>query len=78
MHFDAISYGAPALRSLIDQVGEDRIMFGTDNPFFPPAEGDVNVKWPSAVKVLDTIEELKSASLQLKIMSQNAERILGV
>ena len=25
-----------SLQSLIDQVGADRIMFGTDNPFFPP------------------------------------------
>jgi len=30
------------LQSLIDQVGADRIMFGTDNPFFPPLHHSSN------------------------------------
>jgi len=34
-------------------VGEDRIVFGTDNPFFPPlGASDVTVaEWPSTKKV---------------------------
>ncbi len=36
MYFDAISYQAPTLSLLISLVGADRILFGTDHPFFPP------------------------------------------
>jgi aminocarboxymuconate-semialdehyde decarboxylase len=36
LYYDAIAYHPPALQCLIDLVGVDRIMFGTDHPFFPP------------------------------------------
>jgi predicted TIM-barrel fold metal-dependent hydrolase len=36
MYFDAIAYQAPTLELLIRLVGAERIMFGTDHPFFPP------------------------------------------
>ena len=36
MYFDAISYSTETLRLLISLVGSDRLMFGTDHPFFPP------------------------------------------
>jgi predicted TIM-barrel fold metal-dependent hydrolase len=36
LHFDAIGYQLPTLKALIDLVGVDRVMFGTDHPFFPP------------------------------------------
>jgi predicted TIM-barrel fold metal-dependent hydrolase len=80
MYFDAISYGAPALQSLIAQVGEDRIMFGTDNPFFPPvgASDVTTAMWPSAVKVLTTIDELNSPALTQKILFGNAKTALNL
>jgi aminocarboxymuconate-semialdehyde decarboxylase len=34
--YDAITYQAPALRMLMEIAGRERIMFGTDAPFFPP------------------------------------------
>lgn len=78
MYFDAISYGVPALESLIAQVGEDRIMFGTDNPFFPPVGVSevTTAMWPSAVKVLSTIDGLGSESARDKILRGNAKSIL--
>jgi predicted TIM-barrel fold metal-dependent hydrolase len=36
LYFDAIGYKAPTLALLIALVGVDRVMFGTDHPFFPP------------------------------------------
>ena len=36
MYYDAISYQVPTLELLIALVGADRLMFGTDHPFFPP------------------------------------------
>jgi predicted TIM-barrel fold metal-dependent hydrolase len=37
MYFDAIAYQVPTLQLLIRLVGAERIMFGTDHPFFPPS-----------------------------------------
>lgn len=81
MYFDAVSYSTPALHSLIEQVGDDRIMFGTDNPFFPPlGVEDVSVAtWPSTKKVYTTIDALAGAeNIKSKILTDNAVRILGL
>jgi predicted TIM-barrel fold metal-dependent hydrolase len=80
MYFDAISYSPAAMNHLIDLVGEDRIMFGTDNPFFPPpgvAPKDIfNVEWPSTSKVWKTIDTL-SPSKREKLVRKNAMGFLG-
>lgn len=36
MYYDGISYHYPTLDCAAQMVGSDRIMFGTDHPFFPP------------------------------------------
>lgn len=36
-YYDAIAYDTPALQCLLAFVGSDRVVFGTDNPFFPPS-----------------------------------------
>lgn len=81
MYFDAIAYHTPALQSLISLVGEDCIMFGTDNPFFPPpGEADVTkpgLEWPSTKKVYTTMQPLP-IPLQEKIISGNAKRIFNI
>lgn len=83
LYFDAISYSTPALQSLISVVGTDRVMFGTDNPFFPP----LNVKpdeiatssalWPSTTKVFEVVNEFGPETSE-KILYKNAKKILGV
>jgi len=82
MYFDAIAYSKPALAALVDTVGGDRIMFGTDNPFFPPPgeeEKDVNGQlWPSTMKVFQTIEQFKDQKLSDQILFRNAQSILGI
>lgn len=81
MYFDAISYSAPALQCLISTVGDERIMFGTDNPFFPPpnvAEDKIatsNEFWPSTVKVFDVVNKFGPSS-EDKILRGNAVKIL--
>lgn len=82
-YFDAISYGSPALDSLISLVGHERIMFGTDNPFFAPlavdhsklAESDT--QWPSTVKVRNVVSGLGEDTAK-KILSENASKILNL
>ena len=78
MYFDAVSYSTPSLQSLITQVGADRIMFGTDNPFFPPlGVADVSTAtWPSTVEVYRTIDGLGNKEITSKILTDNATRIL--
>ena len=53
LYYDNVSYSKPALDNLMAFVDEEKIMFGTDNPFFPPlGEKDIfTAKWPSTVKV---------------------------
>jgi predicted TIM-barrel fold metal-dependent hydrolase len=81
MYFDAISYSTPAMEHLIKIVGDDRIMFGTDNPFFPPsgvpADKVCEHEWPSTTKVWTTLDELGGNS-RSKIVRDNAIRIFGV
>ena len=80
MYFDAISYSPAALNHLVELVGEDRIMFGTDNPFFPPPGVDsskvIDVEWPSTTKVWKTLDTLPSARRE-KIVRGNAISLLG-
>ena len=82
-YFDAISYGSASLDCLISLVGHDRIMFGTDNPFFAPlavphdqlAESDVS--WPSTTKVREVVVGLGEDEAKC-VLSNNATRILGL
>lgn len=76
-YFDAISYDPTILQSLINLVGPDRIMFGTDNPFFPPLHaGDINTAtWPSTVKVQQSIGSLANVAHRDQISFGNAAKL---
>ena len=38
IYLDAVVYGEAGLRAAVQASGADRLMFGTDHPFFPPLE----------------------------------------
>ena len=82
MYFDAISYNSIALQGLVNLVGSDRIMFGTDNPFFPPvgvaADKVTSASWPSTLKVQQCISELSDKHQQKHIQFENAQRLFGL
>lgn len=80
MYFDAIAYNTSALNFLIELVGTDRIMFGTDNPFFPPlgAVDVVECEWPSTTKVYSTIDKLSDDAAKRKIFKHNAKNLLHI
>lgn len=46
IYLDAVVYSEVGLKAAIQASGEDRVMFGTDHPFFPPLEGE-GEKWAS-------------------------------
>lgn len=36
VYLDAVSYSATGVRAAVEVVGRERVLFGTDHPFFPP------------------------------------------
>jgi len=68
-YYDCIVYEESALRYLIDTVGVDRVVFGTDWPY------DMALDWP-----VSWILEMKSLTPEEKdaILWRNLERLIGV
>jgi predicted TIM-barrel fold metal-dependent hydrolase len=80
MYFDAISYSVPTLELLISLVGVDRLMFGTDHPFFPPAVPNAELEsteWHSPVAHRPVLAALGEAA-GTAILRGNARRIFGL
>ena len=69
MHYDCITWGEPQLRFLVDQVGADRVVLGSD---WPADMGpDSPAQWVTAMgSITDAEREL--------IFHANLERLLGV
>jgi aminocarboxymuconate-semialdehyde decarboxylase len=66
-YYDCIVYTEPALRYLIDTVGADRVVFGTDWPY------DMALDWP--VSWILAMESLTQAEKEA-ILWRNLERLL--
>ena len=68
-YYDCIVYTEPALRFLIDTVGVDRVVFGTDWPY------DMALDWPVA-----WIQGMASLTPEEKeaILWKNLEQLLGI
>jgi aminocarboxymuconate-semialdehyde decarboxylase len=68
-YYDCIVYTEAALRFLIDTVGADRVLFGTDWPY------DMALDWP-----VSWILGMQSLSQDEKeaILGKNLERLLGL
>ena len=67
--YDCLTHSEPALRMLIDSVGIEKVLFGTDWPF------DMQIDWPvSWVLGLESLtQEEKEA-----ILYKNVEQLLGI
>ena len=61
-YFDGITFEKNALINAISLVGDNKIMFGTDNPFFPPINYDAKTNndliWTSTEKNQQIINDL--------------------
>ncbi|PNS18210.1 2-amino-3-carboxymuconate-6-semialdehyde decarboxylase [Sphaceloma murrayae] len=78
IYLDAVIYADVGLKAAIEASGSDRLLFGTDHPFFPPLDEKDNGEWLS-VKL--NSEAVKSAlgddeAQQKAIMGGNAVDIL--
>ena len=68
-YYDCIVYTEPALRYLIDAVGVDRVVFGTDWPY------DMALDWPVAwILGMTSLSQAEKEA----ILSKNLERLLGI
>ena len=68
-YYDCLTHSEEALRYLIDSVGIDRVVFGTDWPF------DMATDWP-----VSWILSLESLTMEEKeaILHKNLEKLLGI
>ena len=68
-YYDCLTHSEPALRYLIDSVGIDRVVFGTDWPF------DMAIDWPVAwVLGLESLTQDEKEAILFK----NVEKLLGI
>ncbi|KAF2462047.1 uracil-5-carboxylate decarboxylase [Lineolata rhizophorae] len=77
IYLDAVIYSEVGLQSALAASGSDRLMFGTDHPFFPPLEAG-ETEWLSVKTNYSAIktafgEDRKSADA---VLGDNAVRIL--
>jgi aminocarboxymuconate-semialdehyde decarboxylase len=80
LYYDAILYHRPALDCLIGLVGIDRIMFGTDHPFFAPdlpAPRLDQGPWPVPAVNIPMVASLDKAAAAA-VFQGNARRILDL
>lgn len=77
IYLDAVIYSDVGVKAAIDASGADRLMFGTDHPFFPPLEGE-GQEWLSVTSNNNAVRAAMGSDVQgvKDIMGGNAVRIL--
>ncbi|BFZ60296.1 hypothetical protein YB2330_001332 [Saitoella coloradoensis] len=78
MYYDAVVYHDVGLKATAELVGEERVMFGTDHPFFPPLEGKEGEKWMSVTTNSAAVQAVLGEEAGEGVMGGNAVRILGL
>ncbi|KAM0815782.1 putative Amidohydrolase-related domain-containing protein [Seiridium cardinale] len=79
---DGIVYDKIPLKMAVEAGGADRVMFGTDHPFFPPPTGPSggDEMWPSMWSNEKAVSEGfgKDSEVYRKVMGENAIRVLSL
>ncbi|KAF2201009.1 uracil-5-carboxylate decarboxylase [Delitschia confertaspora ATCC 74209] len=78
IYLDAVVYSEVGLKAAIDASGADRLLFGTDHPFFPPLEEDAK-EWHSVTTNYAAISKAFEGAIQGSaedVLGNNAVRIL--
>jgi predicted TIM-barrel fold metal-dependent hydrolase len=80
IYLDAVIYGEAGLKAAIEAGGEDRVMFGTDHPFFPPLGGEEGGKWLSVESNRAAVNGVfgDDGEAVKKVLGGNAMRVLGL
>ncbi|KAL4802228.1 hypothetical protein BDV18DRAFT_147089 [Aspergillus unguis] len=79
IYLDAVVYGKPGLEAAIAASGSDRLLFGTDHPFFPPLDS-TGGDWPSVTTNYKAINATfdESSGTVADVLGGNAARILNL
>lgn len=77
IYLDAVVYSQLGLKAAIEASGRDRLMFGTDHPFFPPL-GEDEEEWLSVTSNMKAIEKAMKGDGEAaeEILGGNAVRVL--
>ncbi|PHH79107.1 hypothetical protein CDD80_5573 [Ophiocordyceps camponoti-rufipedis] len=78
VYLDAVIYSDVGLTAAISATGSDRLLFGTDHPFFPPLKTSKEGEWESVSLNVDAVARaVGEGTVEAKaIMGENAIRIL--
>jgi predicted TIM-barrel fold metal-dependent hydrolase len=78
VYLDAVIYSDVGLKAALDASGADRLMFGTDHPFFPPLTSDEQGEWESVGLNADAVNKaLGEGSPEAKgVLGGNAVKVL--
>ncbi|KAL8799521.1 MAG: hypothetical protein Q9182_005830 [Xanthomendoza sp. 2 TL-2023] len=68
---DAVVYSETSVQAAVELVGEGKVMFGTDHPFFPPL-GEGTERWVSVGSNLEAVGGSQG------ILGRNAVELLGL
>ncbi|KAI9783845.1 MAG: hypothetical protein M1835_003729 [Candelina submexicana] len=79
VYLDAVIYSEVGLRSAMETSGADRVMFGTDHPFFPPLD-ESETEWESAKTNYSAIKSTCANNITdaENILGANAARVLSL
>lgn len=77
IYLDAVIYDKVGLQAAVQASGEDRLLFGTDHPFFPPLRGEK--EWPSVTSNVKAVREGLGEDAGIDaVMGGNAARVLNL
>lgn len=79
VYLDAVVYSEVGLRAAVDAAGSaDRLMFGTDHPFFPPLTSDEEGRWESVTLNAEAVDKAvgRGSEAAKRIMGDNAVKVL--
>ena len=54
---DGVVYSAAGVKAAVDVVGKERVLWGTDHPFFPPITGEKDGEWESVKTNIQAVKE---------------------
>jgi predicted TIM-barrel fold metal-dependent hydrolase len=78
VYLDAVVYSEVGLKTALDASGADRLMFGTDHPFFPPLMSDEQGEWESVSLNAEAVTKAVGEGTEeaKAIMGGNAIKVL--
>ena len=77
---DGVIYDKVGLKAALEAVGKERILFGTDHPFFPPLDESEGIEWASVRMNVDAIKGAfdHDAEGAQGVLGGNAVKLFGL